>query len=80
MAAAEKWRSPVLFVHADDDRVVPFDQTVELIRTLRRRSPAEVESLVLPDEQHDFVRHESWRRALAAAADFFDRKLGCAAG
>jgi len=80
VAAAEKWRSPVLFVHADDDRVVPFDQTVELIRTLRRRSPAEVESLVLPDEQHDFVRHESWRRALAAAADFFDRKLGCAAG
>ena len=66
----------MLFIHADDDRVVPFGQTVEMIKTLRERSEAEVECLVLPDEQHDFLRRESWRRAFDATTDFFDRKLG----
>jgi dipeptidyl aminopeptidase/acylaminoacyl peptidase len=79
LSASAQWRSPVLFIHADDDREVPFSQTVEMIRTLRERSDAQVECLVLPDEQHDFVRRESWRRAFDATADFFDRKLGRAA-
>ena len=79
LAMSAKWHSPVLFIHADDDRVVPFSQTVEIVRALRETSDAEVECLVLPDEQHDFVRRESWRRAFDATADFFDRKLGRAA-
>ena len=76
LGLSDRWRSPVLFIHADDDRVVPFGQTVEMIKTLRERSEAEVECLVLPDEQHDFLRRESWRRAFDATTDFFDRKLG----
>ncbi|MCI0486344.1 MAG: S9 family peptidase [Blastocatellia bacterium] len=71
---ADKWRSPVLFIHGDDDRAVAFSQTVELVKKLRERG-VEFEQLIFPDEAHDFLRHESWLRAYGAAADFFDRKL-----
>jgi dipeptidyl aminopeptidase/acylaminoacyl peptidase len=74
LAAVEKWRSPVLLIHGDDDRNVAFNQTVELVRRLRERH-VEFEQLVFPDDVHDFLRHENWLRAYHAAADFFDRKL-----
>jgi dipeptidyl aminopeptidase/acylaminoacyl peptidase len=70
----EKWRSPVLLIHADDDRSVAFSQTVELARRLREHN-IEFEQLVFPDEGHDFLRHETWLKAYHASVDFFDRKL-----
>ena len=33
------------------------------------------EQLILPDEIHGFLRHESWLKANRAAVDFFKRKL-----
>ncbi|HKQ04575.1 MAG TPA: prolyl oligopeptidase family serine peptidase [Blastocatellia bacterium] len=74
LASVEKWKSPVLLIHGDDDRNVAFNQTVELVRRLRERH-VEFEQLVFPDDVHDFLRHENWLRAYHAAADFFDRKL-----
>jgi len=74
LAAVEKWKSPVLLIHGDDDRNVAFNQTVELVRRLRERH-VEFEQLIFPDDVHDFLRHENWLRAYHAAADFFDRKL-----
>jgi dipeptidyl aminopeptidase/acylaminoacyl peptidase len=74
LASVEKWKSPVLLIHGDDDRNVAFNQTLELVRRLRERH-VEFEQLVFPDEIHDFLRHETWLRTYHAAADFFDRKL-----
>lgn len=68
------WKAPVLIVHGDDDRNVPFPASVTLVSELRRRG-VEVELLVLPNEIHSFLRHESWLRAFETAADFFDRRL-----
>jgi dipeptidyl aminopeptidase/acylaminoacyl peptidase len=68
------WRSPVLLVHGDDDRNVSFAETVTLAEELRKRNVT-FEQLVLPDEVHGFLRHESWRRVFKASADFFDRHL-----
>jgi len=68
------WRSPVLFVHGDDDRNAQFSQTVALVSELRKRG-VYVEELVFPNEIHSFLLHSSWLRAFQAAADFFDRKL-----
>ena len=31
----EHWKSPVLLIHGDDDRNVPFSQTVDLVQRLR---------------------------------------------
>lgn len=74
VTAVDTWKSPVLFVHGDDDRNVYFTQTVDLIARLRARG-VEIEQLVFPDEIHDFLLHKDWLAAYHATADFFDRKL-----
>ncbi|HKP11396.1 MAG TPA: prolyl oligopeptidase family serine peptidase, partial [Blastocatellia bacterium] len=74
LAAVDKWKSPVLLIHGDDDRNVAFNQTIDLVRRLRERN-VEFEQIVFPDDVHDFLRHANWLRAYHAAADFFDRKL-----
>jgi dipeptidyl aminopeptidase/acylaminoacyl peptidase len=72
LAAISTWRSPVLLVHGDDDRNVPFAQTVDLVQALRRQG-VEFEELIFPDEIHDFLLHRSWLAAYHASSDFFDK-------
>jgi dipeptidyl aminopeptidase/acylaminoacyl peptidase len=70
----ESWRSPVLLIHGDDDRNVPFGETVRLAEALRKQG-VEFEQLILPDEVHGFLTFESWLRVLRATANYLDRKL-----
>jgi dipeptidyl aminopeptidase/acylaminoacyl peptidase len=74
IASVDKWKSPVLLIHGDDDRNVAFNQTVELVRRLREHG-VQFEQLIFPDEVHDFLRHEHWLQAYHAAFDFFERRL-----
>jgi dipeptidyl aminopeptidase/acylaminoacyl peptidase len=74
LASVKTWRSPVLLIHGDDDRNVPFSETVTLAGALRDQG-VYFEQLILPDEIHGFLRHGSWLRAYHAAVDFFARKL-----
>ncbi|HTY84261.1 MAG TPA: prolyl oligopeptidase family serine peptidase [Silvibacterium sp.] len=73
-AYVSTWRSPVLLIHGDDDRNVPFTQTVDLVQRLRAQH-VPFEQLILPDEIHGFLRWQDWIRGYAATADFFDRTL-----
>jgi len=73
-AAVSSWKSPVLFIHGDDDRNVPFGQTVDLAQRLREQHVV-FEELIFPDETHDFLLWKDWIKAYAAATDFFDRTL-----
>ena len=73
-AAVDSWRSPVLLIHGDDDRNVPFAQTRDLTQRLRGRGVT-VEELIFPDEIHDLLLWRDWVRSYRAAADFFDRRL-----
>jgi dipeptidyl aminopeptidase/acylaminoacyl peptidase len=77
MAAIDGWRSPVLLIHGDDDRNVPFSETVDLVEQLRKRD-VYYEQLIFPDEVHGFLLHRNWMAAYEAAADFFDRMLKAA--
>ena len=74
LGAIDRWRSPVLLVHGDDDRNVDVSQSVLLARILQARGIPH-EQLALPDERHSFIRHASWRAAYEAAAAFLDRHL-----
>lgn len=74
MASLDTWRSPVLLIHADDDRNVPFSESVDLAGELRARA-VHVEHLVFPDDVHGFLLHRNWLAAYRATADFFDRML-----
>ena len=74
VASIANWRSPVLLVHGDDDRNVPFQQTTDLVEKLRAQN-VEFEELIFPDEIHDLLRWSDWIRAYRATLEFFDRKL-----
>jgi dipeptidyl aminopeptidase/acylaminoacyl peptidase len=74
ISSVDKWKSPVLLIHGDDDRNVEFSQTVNLVRRLRSNG-VYFEELIFPDEIHDFLRHRDWVRAYHAGADFFDKHL-----
>ncbi len=74
MASIDSWRSPVLVIHGDDDRNVPFSETVELVQQLRKRN-VEVEQLIFPDEVHGFLLHRNWIRAFERTSEYFGRKL-----
>jgi dipeptidyl aminopeptidase/acylaminoacyl peptidase len=75
IAWVKTWKSPVLFIHGDDDRNVPVEQTVDLVQRLRRAGVSH-EEMILPDEIHAFLLHRSWLKVNAATAAFFEKTLG----
>ncbi len=73
-ASVQLWKSPVLLIQGDDDRNVPFAQTVDLAQRLRQEH-VHVEVLVFPDEVHGFLMYKTWVKAYGATADFFGKYL-----
>jgi dipeptidyl aminopeptidase/acylaminoacyl peptidase len=73
-AAIATWRSPVLLIQGDDDRNVPFSQTVDLLQRLRAQK-VHVEQLIFPDEIHGFLLWKSWIKAYGATEEFFGREM-----
>jgi dipeptidyl aminopeptidase/acylaminoacyl peptidase len=74
MSSVGTWKSPVLLIHGDDDRNVPFSESVTLAEALRKQGVS-YEELVFPDEVHGFLLHSRWVELFRAAADFLDRRL-----
>ncbi|HEV8504041.1 MAG TPA: prolyl oligopeptidase family serine peptidase [Chitinophagaceae bacterium] len=68
------WKSPVLMIHGDDDRNVPFSESVNMAELLRKQG-VHVEELVLPDEVHGFLLHKNWLKAYNATFEFIERQL-----
>jgi dipeptidyl aminopeptidase/acylaminoacyl peptidase len=74
LSAISGWRSPVLLIHGDDDRNVPFTESITLAYELRKRGVL-VEELVFPDEVHDFLLWRNWVSAYRAADEFLGRRF-----
>jgi dipeptidyl aminopeptidase/acylaminoacyl peptidase len=74
VSAVSTWKSPVLFIHGDDDRNVMFSQTVDLVARLRAQGVS-IEQLIFPDEVHDLLVYGDWLKAYQATSDFFDRQF-----
>ena len=74
-AYLDGWKSPVLLIHGDDDRNVPFSQSVVLSEQLRDRG-VHFEQLIFPDEVHGFLLHDNWLRALEATYEFIEQHIG----
>lgn len=72
VSSVATWRSPVLLIHADDDRNVRFSQTVDLVRRLEKQK-VPFEEIVIVDDTHHWMRHANQLRVNAATADFFER-------
>ncbi|MFZ6011631.1 MAG: prolyl oligopeptidase family serine peptidase [Bacteroidota bacterium] len=74
MNFVKSWKAPVLLIHGDDDRNVPFSETVTLLEKLRAQN-VHVEQVVVPDEVHLFLLHKSWLKVYSATVDFFKRQF-----
>lgn len=74
MSAVERWKSPVLLIHGDDDANVAYQQTPRLADALRARGVT-VEELIFPDEIHEFLLHRDWLASYEREAAFFERTL-----
>lgn len=78
VSSVTTWRSPVLLIHADDDRNVRFNQTVSLALRLEKKG-VDFEELIIPDDTHHMMRHANWVTVDSATAAYFARKLAPAA-
>jgi len=74
MHSVDNWKSPVLLIHGDDDRNVPFSETVTLAEALRKNK-VYFEQLIFPDEVHSFLLYRHWLEAFQATDAFFDNHL-----
>jgi len=68
------WTSPVLVIHADDDRNVPFSQSTDLVERLHsHRVP--YETLVIVDDTHHWLVHAHQLKVDIATAEFLIKML-----
>jgi dipeptidyl aminopeptidase/acylaminoacyl peptidase len=74
LSTIDRWRAPVLVAHNDDDRDVPFAESIDLVKALRQHGVA-FEQLVIPDEVHVMLRAGSWRRFFAVSNTFLNHYL-----
>ncbi|MEO6445029.1 MAG: prolyl oligopeptidase family serine peptidase, partial [Gemmatimonadaceae bacterium] len=74
VSSVSSWRSPVLLIHADDDRNVRFSQTVDLVQRLAAKG-VDFEEMVVVDDTHHWMRQANQLRVDEATARYFDRKL-----
>jgi dipeptidyl aminopeptidase/acylaminoacyl peptidase len=70
----KNWKAPVLLIHGDDDRNVPFSESVNVAEILRKQG-VHVEQLIFPDEVHFFLLHQNWVKAYDATFEFINREL-----
>lgn len=74
MADIDRWRSPVLLIHGDDDRNVAVAQSLLLARELAARA-IPYSAMAFPNERHAFLRHASWLTSLTATIAFLEAGL-----
>ncbi|WP_461534009.1 S9 family peptidase [Sinomicrobium sp.] len=73
-AYVKDWTSPVLLIHADEDRNVGFSHSVDLSQRLKRKG-VYFESLIIPNDTHHWMRHENLLKISKATVDFFNKQL-----
>lgn len=73
-AYVDTWTSPVLMIHGDDDRNVRFNQSTDLVRRLDRKG-VEVETLVIVDDTHHWMKHANALTVYQSTADYFVKKF-----
>ncbi|MVT09965.1 S9 family peptidase [Chitinophaga tropicalis] len=74
VAYVDTWTSPVLIIHADDDRNVLFSQSVGLVRRLESKG-VPFEYIAVPDDTHHWMKYSNALIMEKATAEFLIRKL-----
>lgn len=74
VSSIKTWKSPVLIIHADDDRNVRFNQSVDLINRLEKQGIS-YETLMIVDDTHHWMNWNNAVKVYGAVAEYFGRKL-----
>lgn len=74
VSSVDTWTSPVLIIHADDDRNVAFSQSTDLVQRLEDKG-VDLETLVIVDDTHHFMMHANQMKVNQAVAEYLKRKL-----
>ncbi len=74
VSSMKTWKSPVLIIHADDDRNVRFIQSVDLINRLEKQGVS-YETMMIVDDTHHWMNWNNAVKVYGAVADYFTRKL-----
>ena len=74
IADIKTWTSPVLIIHADDDRNVRFNQSTDLINRLEKQG-VNYETLMIVDDTHHWFLWENAVTVYGAVADYFVKKF-----
>jgi dipeptidyl aminopeptidase/acylaminoacyl peptidase len=74
VAYTSTWTSPVLIIHADDDRNVEVNQSIDLISRLEKQGVA-YETILIVDDSHHWMKWSNATLVYTAVSDYFVRKL-----
>ena len=74
LSSMSTWTSPVLIIHADDDRNVGFNQSINLINRLEKKG-VPYETLMIVDDTHHWMSYGNSVKVYNAVADFFVRQF-----
>jgi len=74
IAFMQTWKSPVLVIHADDDRNVAFNQSIDLITRLQQLH-IPYETMMIVDDTHHWMNNCNATKVYGAVAEYFLRKL-----
>jgi dipeptidyl aminopeptidase/acylaminoacyl peptidase len=73
-AFLDSWKSPVLFIHGDDDRNVNVSHTTDLIRRFEEKNMP-YKYLMIPDETHHWMKFSNMVKVDKATANFLEEYL-----
>ena len=74
ISSVATWTSPALFIHADDDRNVPFSQSIDMVnRLLKKKVP--IETMVIVDDTHHWMKFSNNLKVFNATANYLKAKL-----
>src|SRR5690606_22987138 len=73
-AYLDSWKSPVLFIHGDDDRNVNVSHTTDLIRRFEEKD-LPYNYLMIPDETHHWMKFSNMVKVNKATVDFLEEHL-----
>jgi dipeptidyl aminopeptidase/acylaminoacyl peptidase len=74
VSSVDTWTSPVLIIHADDDRNVPFSQSTDLVQRLNAKG-VPMETLMIVDDTHHWMKWSNALKVGNATADFFKQQF-----
>ncbi len=66
--------SPILLIHATDDRNVDFSQSLDFARRLQKGG-IPFEQLVIPDDTHHWMKFSNLLKVHQATVEFLERHL-----